>query len=260
MIRALVIDLDGTLINRSERISPRVARAMAAVSGKIPVAIATGREPAHAMKFAGQLGLTGPQVCDGGATILDPITGESLWRVPLLPEHARLIVHRLHRMTAAFIATYPGGSITSAAQVPHWNLTRVSALDLTEETADALVATLGPIPDLRAVKVYLPYNGMWAVDFTHGSVDKATAVLKLGEIIGVEPSRMAAAGDSYNDLPLLKACGLRIAMQDAPEELKAIAHYVAPSAEEDGLAVAIEEFLLPRLSRCINAARELPPD
>ena len=247
MIRALVIDLDGTLINRSERISPRVARAVAALSEILPVAIATGREPAHVIEFAGQLGLTGPQVCDGGATILDPGSGETLWRVPLLPDHARLIVERLDRMAAAFIATYPGDSITSMAQVPHWNLTRVSALDLAEETADELVSTLDAITDLRVVKVYLPYNGMWAVDFTHGSVDKATAVLKLGEMIGVDPNRMAAAGDGYNDLPLLKVCGLRIAMGDAPEELKAIAHYVAPSAEEDGLAVAIKEFLIPRL-------------
>ena len=143
MIRALVIDLDGTLINRSERISPRVAQAVVAVSKKIQVAIATGREPAHAVKFAGQLGLTCPQICDGGATILDPVSGETLWRVPLLPDHAQLIVERLDRMAAALIATYPGGSITSLAQVPHWNLTRVSALDLVEQTADALVSALG---------------------------------------------------------------------------------------------------------------------
>ena len=199
------------------------------------------------MEFAGQLGLTGAQVCDGGATILDPVTGETLWYVPLLPDHAQFIVEHLDRMAAAFIATFPGGSIDSMAQVPHWNLTRVSALDLAEVTADSLVATLGAIPNLRVVKVYLPYNGMWAVDFTHGSVDKATGVRELGGIIGVDPGLMAAAGDGYNDLPLLKACGLRIAMEDAPEELKAIAHYVAPSAEDDGLAVAIEEFLLPRL-------------
>ena len=70
---------------------------------------------------------------------------------------------------------------------------------------------------------------------------------------------MAAVGDSYNDLPLLNVCGLRIAMGDAPEELKAIAHYVAPSAEEDGLAVAIEEYLLPRLQRCFSEGPGLPP-
>ncbi|MCH8109871.1 MAG: HAD hydrolase family protein, partial [Chloroflexi bacterium] len=40
---------------------------------------------------------------------------------------------------------------------------------------------------------------------------------------------------------------LRIVMGDAPDELKAIADYIAPSIDEDGLAVAIEEFVLPRL-------------
>ena len=107
MIRALVIDLDGTLINRSERISPRVAQAVVSISGKLLVAIATGREPAHAMEFAGQLSLTGPQVCDGGATILDPVSGETLWRVPLLPDHAQLIVERLDRLAAPLLPTYP---------------------------------------------------------------------------------------------------------------------------------------------------------
>ena len=88
---------------------------------------------------------------------------------------------------------------------------------------------------------------MWAVDFTRRGVDKAAATTVLANMIGVELGQMAGAGDSYNDLPLLQVCGLAIAMGDAPEELKAFADYVAPSAEEDGLAVAIEEFILPRL-------------
>ena len=58
---------------------------------------------------------------------------------------------------------------------------------------------------------------------------------------------MAAAGDSYNDIPMLRVCGVGIAMGDAPQELKDIADYVAPPASEDGLAVALEEFLLPSL-------------
>ena len=247
MIRALVIDLEGTLINRGEVISPRVARAVAAVSGKIPVAIATGREPADAMKFAGQLGLTAPQVCDGGATILDPANGEHLWRNPLDSADAEEIVRHLDRTEASFIATHLGGSVRHMSGIIHWNFTRVSALDLEEQVADTLVTQFRAVKDMQVVKVFLPYNGLWAVDFTRKGVDKGAATAKLAQMLKMEPEQMAAAGDSYNDLPLLKACGLRIAMGDAPEELKAIAHYVAPSAEEDGLAVAIEEFLLPRL-------------
>ena len=47
MIRALVVDLDGTLIDRSEKISGRVKGAVQQVSKKIPVSIATGREMSH---------------------------------------------------------------------------------------------------------------------------------------------------------------------------------------------------------------------
>ncbi len=145
------------------------------------------------------------------------------------------------------MATYPGGSATDMSDLVDWNLIRVSALDIPEETAGDLAARFHNTGDMQAVKVYLPYNDLWAVDFTRRGVDKAVATAMLADMIGVELGQMAAAGDSYNDLPLLQACGLAIAMGDAPEELKAIADYIAPSAEEDGLAVAIEEYILPRL-------------
>lgn len=247
MIRALVVDLDGTLIDRNEQVSPRVSQAVAQVARRIPVSIATGREPSDVIKFARQLSLVSPQICDGGATILDPSNGEHLWYNPLDPADAEQIVRQLDRMEANFIATHPGGSVYSISGVSHWNLTRVSALDLEEQAADTLVTKFRGAGETQAVKVYLPYNGLWAVDFTRKGVDKATAAVRLAGMLGVETEQMAAAGDSYNDTPLLRICGVAIAMGDAPEELKAIADYVAPPVEEDGLAVAIEEFLLPRL-------------
>ena len=51
MIRALVVDLDGTLIDRSEKISGRVKGAVQQVSKKIPVSIATGREMSHVIDY-----------------------------------------------------------------------------------------------------------------------------------------------------------------------------------------------------------------
>ena len=78
-------------------------------------------------------------------------------------------------------------------------------------------------------------------------MDKAAATLRLAQMVKVNAVDMMAAGDSYNDLPLLRLCGFGIAMGDAPDELKAIADFVAPPVDEDGLAVAMEEFVLPRL-------------
>ena len=247
MIRALVVDLDGTLIDRSEKISGRVKGAVQQVSKKIPVSIATGREMSHVIDYARQLGLDTPQICDGGATVLDPSTGKATWCNPLEPVDAERIVRLLHETGTPFIATFPGGSTAEIGGVTHWNLIRVSALDISEQAAGSLADRFQNDAETQAVKVYLPYNDLWAVDFTRRGVDKAAATALLADMIGVDLGQIAAAGDSYNDLPLLQACGLAIAMGDAPEELKAIAHYIAPSAEEDGLAVAIEEFILRRL-------------
>ena len=247
MIRALVVDLDGTLIGRDEKISSRVGQAVEQVAKKIPVSIATGREMAHVVDFARQLTLDSPQICDGGAMLLDPTTANTTWCNPMEPGDAERVVRQLHGMSVPFMATYPGGSATDMGGLNHWNLIRVSALDIQEETADDLAARFYHTADMQAVKVYLPYNDLWAVDFTRRGVDKAAAATILADMIGVNLGQMAAAGDSYNDLPLLEACGLAIAMGGAPVELKAVADYVAPSAEEDGLAVAIEEFVLPQL-------------
>ena len=245
--KALVVDLDGTLIGRDERISPRVAEAVASVSGSLSISIASGREPADVLRFARQLGLTAPQISDNGAMMLDPVSGTALRAVPLGTARGRAIVDMLHRRGVDFIATHPAGAITDPTLMPEGSLTRVSALDVEEHVADELAVHFEREPDLQAVKVSLPYNGMWAVDITHAGVDKGTAARHLAQLLGVDPGQMIAVGDSYNDLPLLRACGRGVAMGHAPDELKAVADYVAPSVDDDGLAVAIEEFILPRL-------------
>lgn len=60
--------------------------------------------------------------------------------------------------------------------------------------------------------------------------------LNNSEIIGV--------GDGYNDLPMLKVCGLKIAMGNAVPELKLIANYIAPNVEKEGVINIIEKFIL----------------
>ena len=254
-IRAVILDLDGTLIGPDERITPAVKDAVARLAQRAPVAIATGREASDVIRYAGELALSSPQICDGGATILDPATGEHIWRRPLKPETARQVIERLQEIGSAFIATHLTGSVRDYSQIPHCDLTRISALDLQENAAAELAANFpGEFGgesdgnnDIQTVKVYLPYNGLWAVDFTRSGVDKALAAKQLARMWDVPLGEIAAAGDSYNDLPLLDACGWMVAMGNSAEDLRAIAHYVAPSVEEDGLAEAINSYLLPRV-------------
>ena len=83
MILAATLDLDGTIIGPDEKISPVVHEAIARLARHMPVFISTGREPADVLRYSKELGLTAPQVSDGGANILDPVLGVSVWAAPL---------------------------------------------------------------------------------------------------------------------------------------------------------------------------------
>ena len=246
-ILAAALDLDGTIIGPNEKIAPAVSEAIIHLSQKISVFIATGREPADALNYSRELGLTTPQLCDGGANILDPVRKMSVWNAPLGPANAELVITKLRQMGTAFVATQDNGTASTFDEVPNWELIRISALDIDEGTADYLMAHFSSNKEMYVVKAVLPYNGLWAVDFTLAGVDKAAGICRVGEIIGVNPSNIVAVGDSYNDLPMLEACGLSVAMGNAPPDVKSIADFVVPSVENDGLAVAINDHVLPKL-------------
>jgi len=247
LILAAALDLDGTVIGPDENISPAVHEAIARLAERIHVFIATGREPADVLRYANELGLTTPQLCDGGANILDPVQGVSTWTAPLGPVNAEAVVTRLREMGSAFVATHASGTASTFDDVPDWDLIRVSALDLDEDTADALATEFRHNKNMYVIKAVLPYNGLWAVDFTLAGVDKASGIARVGQTLGVNPTNMVAVGDSYNDLPMLEACGFSVAMGNAPPEVKDAAEFVAPSVAEDGLSVAIKEYVLPRV-------------
>ena len=99
-----------------------------------------------------------------------------------------LILEREH----AFIATHPGGTIEDGAAIDQWNLTRISALDLDEHVADALVLETRGFGAMNIVKASLPYNGLWAVDFTAEGVDKAAAARVVASMAGISPEQFAA--------------------------------------------------------------------
>ena len=239
--------MDGTIIGPDERITPAVKDAIARLSARIPVFIATGREPQDVFNYARQLGLTNPQLSDGGAAILDPVECRHIWSANLGPELAPDVLGLIEQLDAHFVATHVQGTFRRVIDIPDWNIVRISALDLSREAAEALTVRFSGHPRISVILASLPYNGLWAVDFTQSGVDKGSGIARMGEMLGVDPANMACVGDSYNDLPMLRACGLPIAMGKAPEELVAMASHIAPTVGENGLAHAIDHYILPRV-------------
>ena len=245
--RALILDLDGTLLGPDEKITRTVVEAVRRVACKIPVCIATGRERGDVLKYSKELNLSAPQMSDNGALILDPATGEALWSSPLGKGLAVRAMRPIIESGWEFIATHASGTITDAAKIDRWDLTRISALDLEESVADSVVEGMSGEKGLEAVKVWLPYNGLWAVDFTRRGVNKGSSLRELCGLLQVEPSQTIAVGDSFNDVPMLLECGLGIAMGGSPKEVQDAAGYTVGSVVEDGVVEAIEKYVLPAI-------------
>ena len=88
-------------------------------------------------------------------------------------------------------------------------------------------------PDVEFINILAP------------EVSKGRALEALASHLGVSLSEVAAIGDGTNDIPLFSLAGLAVAMDNAPDEVKAVAHYTTLDVDRSGLAAAVKKFLLP---------------
>jgi hydroxymethylpyrimidine pyrophosphatase-like HAD family hydrolase len=82
------------------------------------------------------------------------------------------------------------------------------------------------------------------LDVTAYGWDKGTVPKRLGQILGVQPERIAAIGDGPNDIGMFKTAILSLAMGQAVDQIKNQARYVTASNDEDGWARGIEKYIL----------------
>jgi HAD superfamily hydrolase (TIGR01484 family) len=245
----VLVDCDGTLAPQDMEVTARVRVAVTQLAQLVPVGIVSSRDHIDVRWLADDMGFTAPQISEGGARVFAVGADEPLWVKPLEPQDGRAIVNYLEGRGISLGAIDGFRRVSGSGEIKDWELTRVSAYSLTPERARDVAAEIGDAMDeVHAAVIIRTDNGEWMVDFTHAGATKATAAARFAEFVGVPLGEVAGVGDSFNDLPLLEACGSAVAMGQAPPSLKAAADYVAPSAWDDGLATAIEEFISPRLA------------
>ena len=258
--RVFFCDLDGTLLDDDGTLHPDSRKAiLELVERGTRVVLASGRMPGDMAETCEALGLEGPQITMNGALLCSPVTGETLLERSLdsAAVHAHLRFASDHDVSAVF--AYPDGHRTAHLSLP---VRATFRAHLPEEVPDieALAAS-------RPLKTYLLagpdryrallaearsiFGGRYAV--TSGGKDviiellqldanKGHAAQTLASHLGVPMSQVAAAGDSLNDVEILRACPVSIAMHEAPAYVRAAGTHVAPPRSEGGLAAAVEQL------------------
>lgn len=275
-IKLIAIDLDGTLLNHEGAVSKRVAEALrkAAAEG-VHVVPASGRSyrgvvdvaKAIGADFAiAQHGALVRRVADNAtvhsslipiadaveiASALDAIGLEPFIAVDAYPDGAEYLLlgepEGPGMRELVSIADFNWEVIEAGDRPAHDGATQVGSLAQRERVSAARDLIEGRFGGAYTYMVLTsPRFRSWFVDIISNEATKAHAVEALAGMLGIAMDQTAAIGDDVNDLEMLLAAGVGVAMGDAPEEVKRAADFVVGTNTADGAAEAIEALVAGR--------------
>lgn len=263
-LRLLAVDLDGTLLTDDKRISEaNLAALRAAMEQGIHVCLATGRAWPGARAYAECVGPDTPVVTNNGAMIVDPRTDEILFELQLAREDAKeiyalgeslgisMVVWSQNILYGsrmdALIEDYEqrfgkmkARPVTSIDELSKQGISKILWYSMSGQA----VAWSKLVPESIRERVSVETSSVNALEFFNRNVSKAQAVGRVAEGLGLSLSDTMAIGDAGNDLPLIKAAGLGVAMGNAMEHVKAMADAVTADNEHDGVMEAVRRYLL----------------
>jgi Cof subfamily protein (haloacid dehalogenase superfamily) len=255
-VRAVGLDVDGTLSHDDHVIPERTIHALRRVSELgLPVFLLTGRARRNVLELAREIGLTNLVVSNNGAITFDPVEDTNVVFRPMDHEMVRSIVDLGHELgmdvtwwTEHDIYVEHHGPISD--MLTDLNETDILVGDSTNLPDDVTKVMLFGTKDLldthrstvlekfpeAARSMYCFY------EFVAEDSNKWNALSDLLERYSIAPETVLGMGDGGNDIPFLSRIGVPVAMGNARDSVKAVAKAVAPSNEEDGVAVILEQL------------------
>lgn len=264
-IRLVAMDLDDTLLRDDWTISSRTVKAIQKARAQgVVITLATGRMAISARPYAKQLGLDVPMIAYHGAMIQQVLSGDILFRRVIPSNIAADIVQEA--AARGFHAQIYLKDRVISQQINYWSreYERVASvhveqgelamllsqepegvekiLVMAEETELEHIAN--PLKKSFGEKVHITRSKPCYLEIMDISVNKGVALAALAKRLGITREEIMAIGDSFNDLEMIKYAGLGVAMGNARPEIKEQADLVTVTNEEDGVAEAIECYVL----------------
>ena len=265
-VRAVAMDLDGTVLDETFTPSARTAAAIAtAEAAGIACLIATGRMFVSARRIAAQLGIRRPLVCYQGALVADPVSGEVLVHRPIEAPLAREILRAMPTEHARHSNLYIDDELyvweeneatLRYSQVSGVEMHIVGPLADWIERPTTKIVTVGRPDDMDVLRdVLQPRFGSRAfiakslpyfLEFAAPGVSKASGLALLADLLGFSAEQAVAVGDAENDREMLDWAGCGLAVANASDLLKGEADAVIPSVHDDGVAQLLEALAAAR--------------
>jgi hypothetical protein len=259
-IDLIALDLDGTLLDQRDGVSKANRQAIRdALALGVRVVLVTGRGAETPARLVRELKLNLPAICAHGALTRDFLAGRTLGHIPVPLALARPLIEHAesNRLNVAvyfeerFLCLAGTTVYMEDQRGKHW--AEVPSLLEAVHSAPTFIRFLGDhavesvratFPDMPLHFKYEDWGEFRECAITSRDATKERALQQLCAEFQVPAERVLALGDSRNDVPMLQWAGIGLAMANALPEVREAVGRIAASCAEDGVARAIETYVL----------------
>lgn len=260
MIKMIATDIDGTILNWDFEFSPAVINCINNLSERgIKVVLVTGRMHLAAIKLAKKLNLKTPVVSYQGGLIKEQ-NGKTLYEKTLNIERAKEIIKwaksndvhinlymddflyvendniAIKRYTGERFIPY---KVCSFDDLEIKNVNKILAIDF--DNPDKVTEWVKYLKE-KMPELYIVKSTPYFCEISNPEAKKSCAVEFLSNYYNIKKEEILSIGDQDNDIELLKAGGIGVAMGNASANLKACADYITDTIDNDGFVKAVEKF------------------
>lgn len=268
-IKAILLDIDGTLTNSKKEITPETLTALKNAQDRgVRLVLASGRPAKGLSNYGDLLNMWmhhGLFVCYNGARVIDCESKEVLVDVTIKPELVTAVLEHMKKFDVIPIVTYGeymvvedvyhcmvknGDQVFNVVQyesrMNNYRLMECEDLAkftnfpvnkiLTAGDSDYLQAHWQEMREPFKDTLSCMFTSNFYYEYTSLGINKGAALREAMAKLGIKPEECIAFGDAENDIPMLEYAGIGVAMGNAQDGVKAIADEITLSNEEDGIA------------------------
>lgn len=269
-IKLITIDIDDTLVNTAKQVTPRVKAALQEATAQgVKVVLTTGRPLPGVQEYLDELGLNHQDdqyaiTYNGG--VVQTTNGEELGGKELAYSDYLRLREVADELGAYLQVETIDAAYTSAMEINYWAsrenflikmpliIKPVDEMDPNDHYVKFMF--IGDEADIDSWRDALPADVKEAyyivkstpqhLEFMHKDATKGSGLLTLAAKLGIDRSETMALGDQQNDVTMIEAAGLGVAMGNAVPEVKAVADVETTTQNADGVGVAVEKWVLGR--------------
>ncbi len=252
-LRAVAIDLDGTLLNSNHEISEFNMNVIEKLKREgVMVMISTGRLYSSLYKYKEKLNLDTPVICYNGAKVVDGKNDETIFEVNLKEEIVKYIVetarkHDVHLnlfQEEKWYVECKRDEVDkyAASSGLKYHLINFDDLNKVKVTKAMFVGENEKLKEIEKVikesmgeEVYMAFSKPYFLEILDKKVSKGEALKTILERYNIAKEDTAAFGDGYNDAEMLNYAGIGVVMGNAPDDLKKKFQNIAETNDNDGV-------------------------